>query len=358
MQINFHFEMKQFLLILLFFSSLNSKSQTVINDTMRLNHYKVLASHNSYKKNPNPKVIKFLSKFKKQLGPSNDPEQMDYGHLPLPQQFDEYNIRGIEIDINYDPKGGLYRKRKVNKLITGLRQKVKDPLMKQPGFKVLHIADVDYETNYLTFKQVLNELKTWSAAHPNHTPIFVNIESKGFNPGDESGFLRFLGFKRALQFNEDAFRALDKEIFDVLSVENIFQPNDLKANFPNIKERLNQQGWPLLKDCLGKIIFILEGNNQDLYEKSGVNRPMFVYNPPNGENTAFVVKNDPIGNEKEIELLTHKYIVRTRSDAGTLEARANDYKRFNAAIKSGAQIISTDYYKPDPRLGSFVIKLK
>ncbi len=358
MQINFHFEMKQLFLILLFFSSFNSKSQTVINDTMRLNHYKVLASHNSYKKNPNPKVIKFLSKFKKQLGPSNDPEQMDYGHLPLPQQFDEYNIRGIEIDINYDPKGGLYRKRKVNKLITGLRQKVKDPLMKQPGFKVLHIADVDYETNYLTFKQVLNELKTWSAAHPNHTPIFVNIESKGFNPGDESGFLRFLGFKRALQFNEDAFRALDKEIFDVLSADNIFQPNDLKANFPNIKERLNQQGWPLLKDCLGKIIFILEGNNQDLYEKSGVNRPMFVYNPPNGENTAFVVKNDPIGNEQEIELLTHKYIVRTRSDAGTLEARANDYKRFNAAIKSGAQIISTDYYKPDPRLGSFVIKLK
>ncbi len=350
--------MKQFFLILIFFSSFNSKSQTVINDTTRLNHYKVLASHNSYKKNPNPKVIKFLSKFKKQLGPSNDPEQMDYGHLPLPQQFDEYNIRGIEIDVNYDPKGGLYRKRKVNKLITGLRQKVKDPLMKQPGFKVLHIADVDYETNYLTFKQVLNELKMWSAAHPNHTPIFVNIESKGFNPGDESGFLRFLGFKRALQFNEDAFRALDKEIFDVLSADNIFQPNDLKANFPNIKERLNQQGWPLLKDCLGKIIFILEGNNQDLYEKSGVNRPMFVYNRPNGENTAFVVKNDPIGNEQEIELLTHKYIVRTRSDAGTLEARANDYKRFNAAIKSGAQIISTDYYKPDPRLGSFVIKLK
>jgi hypothetical protein len=329
-----------------------------VTDTIRLNHYKILASHNSYKKHPNPKVIKFLSKFKKQLGASNDPEQMDYGHLPLPEQFDNYNIRGIEIDVNYDPKGGLYRKRKVNKLITGLRQKVKDPLMKQPGFKVLHISDVDYETNYLTFKQVLNELKSWSNAHPNHTPIFVNIESKGFNPGDESGFLRFLGFKRALQFDAQAFQDLDKEILEILPADNIFQPNDLKANFPNIKERLNQQGWPLLKDCLGKIIFILEGNNQDLYEKSVVNRPMFVYNRPNGENTAFVVKNDPIGNEQEIELLTQKYIVRTRSDAGTLEARANDYKRFNAAIKSGAQIISTDYYKPDPRLGSFVIKLK
>ena len=350
--------MKLSLIVVLVFISLNLSFHSQVNDTVRLNHYKVLASHNSYKKYPNPKVIKFLSKFKKQLGPSNDPEQMDYGHVPLPEQFDNYNIRGIEIDLNYDPKGGLYRKRKVNKLIIGLRQKVKDPVMKQPGFKVLHIADVDYETNYLTFKQVLNELKSWSNAHPNHTPIFMNIESKGFNPGDESGFLRFLGFKRALQFDAQAFQDLDKEILEILPADKIFKPTDLKRNYSSIKERLNMEGWPLLSTCLGKIIFILEGNNQNLYEQSGVNRPMFVYNPPNGENTAFVVKNDPIGNEKEIELLTQKYIVRTRSDAGTIEARANDYTRLKAAIQSGAQIISTDYYKPDPRFGTFVVKLK
>jgi hypothetical protein len=350
--------MKLSLIVVLVFISLNLNFHSQVNDTVRLNHYKVLASHNSYKKHPNPKVIKFLSKFKKQLGPSNDPEQMDYGHVPLPEQFDNYNIRGIEIDVNFDPKGGLYRKRKVNKLITGLRQKVKDPVMKQPGFKVLHIADVDYETNYLTFKQVLNDLKSWSHAHPNHTPIFVNIESKGFNPGDESGFLRFLGFKRALRFGEQAFIDLDKEILEIMPADKIFQPMDLKAKFPTIKERLNQQGWPLLSDCLGKFIFILEGDNQELYQQKSINRPMFVYSPPNGENTAFVVKNEPIGHEQEIEALTHHYIVRTRSDAGTLEARATDYTRFNAAIKSGAQIISTDYYKPDPRLGSFVIKLK
>jgi hypothetical protein len=133
---------------------------------------------------------------------------------------------------------------------------------------------------------------------------------------------------------------------------------DLKANFPTIKERLNEQGWPLLNDCLGKFIFILEGDNQELYQQKSIDRPMFVYSQPNGDNTAFVVKNDPIGHEQEIESLTGKYIVRTRSDAGTLEARANDYTRFNAAVKSGAQIISTDYYKADSRIGTFQIKLK
>jgi hypothetical protein len=50
-------------------------------------------------------------------------------------------------------------------------------------------------------------------------------------------------------------------------------------------------------------------------------------------------------------------MVRTRSDAGTLEARKNDYTRFFAALTSNAQIISTDYYKADPSIGKFVIRL-
>ena len=117
------------------------------SDSLPLNQYRVLASHNSYKNFPNQKVLRFLTKFKKQLGESNDPIQLDYGHLPLPEQFDQFGVRGIEIDINYDPNGGLYKKRKINMFIFGLRQKVRDKKMKEPGFKVLHIADVDYETN-------------------------------------------------------------------------------------------------------------------------------------------------------------------------------------------------------------------
>ena len=38
------------------------------------------------------------------------------------------------------------------------------------------------------------------------------------------------------------------------------------------------------------------------------------------------------------------YFVRTRSDADTKMARENDRSDFEAACKSGAQIITTDYY--------------
>lgn len=351
--------MKNSLASLLVFVLLTSQWFIAQNDnSLPLNQYQILASHNSYKKKPHAKVIRFLTKFKKQLGESNDPKQIDYGHLPLPQQFDEYGIQGIEIDVNYDPKGGHYKKRKVNAFLCGLRQRVKGNTMKKPGFKVLHIADVDFETNYLTFIEVLQELKSWSEKHPNHAPIFINIEAKNDHPGNESKFLRHLGFTKALPFSREAYDDLDKEIYAVLSPEKIIKPLDLKGTFQSIRERLTQKGWPTKAECLGKFIFILEGNHDEIYLANGLNHPMFVYGNPGEDNTAFVVKNDPIGHEEEINQLTHTYIVRTRSDAGTLEARANDYTRFNAAVKSGAQIISTDYYKADPMIGTFQIKLK
>jgi hypothetical protein len=326
------------------------------HDSTRLNEIRVLASHNSYKKNPDPKVLRFLSRFKKQLGASNDPIQLDYGHLPLSQQFDQYGVRGIEIDISYDPKGGLYSKRKINMFIPGIRQRVNDKIMCEPGFKVLHISDVDYETNYLTFKDVLFELKKWSANNPNHSPLFVNIEAKGSNPGDESKFLRKLGFKKAILFDTLAYQLLDQEILSILSRDNIYFPSDLKGNYSSIQNRIEKEQWPYLSDCLGKIFFLLEGSNEQLYEQKPYEHPMFVYGTPNNVNTAFLLRNDPIGHETEILELTKKFIVRTRSDAGTMEARNNDYRRFNSAWRSGAQIISTDYYRSDLRFSKYEVK--
>ena len=44
------------------------------------------------------------------------------------------------------------------------------------------------------------------------------------------------------------------------------------------------------------------------------------------------------------ELVKKGYIIRTRADADTKEARVNDRSGFVAACNSGAQIITTDYY--------------
>jgi hypothetical protein len=342
----------KFVVTLCFWSSISLYSY---GQTLRLNESKVLASHNSYKKRPHKKVIRFLTKFKKQLGAGNDPIQLDYGHLTLPEQFDQYNIRGIELDLYYDPVGGHYRKRKLNKFLIGLKQRVKDPKMSSSGFKVLHIADVDYETHYLTFQDALIELKSWSEKNPNHHPIYVNIEPKSISPGNESKTLRRLGFKPCIPYDSLAYIRMEEEILHILPKQSVFTPKDLRGSYPSIRDRIVEEGWPLLSSCLGKIIFILDGN-ESLYKASTKNFLMFHYASPNDPEAAFVIANDAIGNEEKIQALTQTYIVRTRADAGTMESRKNDYSTFNAARKSGAQIISTDYYTPDLRWSTYQIK--
>ena len=325
-------------------------------DHLRLNDVRILASHNSYKKKPDPKVLKFLSKVKNKIGPENDPIQLEYGHELLSTQLNDFNIRGFELDVYYDPLGGKFSKRKINSFVFGLRNKSKEVGLKSPGFKILHIADIDYETNYMTLESALAELGSWSQNNPTHCPIFVNIEVKATSPGDLSKILRNLGFKRATKFTENTFHLLDSIIESNFSTEQLFTPVDMKKNNATLRARINNEGWPLYDDCRGKIFFVLEGDNIDLYKNKG-ERPLFVYGEKEDEDVIFLLRNDPIHNEKEINALTAQYIVRTRSDAGTLEARKNDYTRFFAALTSNAQIISTDYYKADPTIGKFVIRL-
>src|SRR5438128_6962310 len=92
-------------------------------DLLRLNQIQVIASHNSYKKEPDERVMKFLMKQQKRLGKDLNPADIDYGHLPFEVQFSDYGIRGLEIDIYNDPQGNAYYKRRLNLFVKGVRQK-------------------------------------------------------------------------------------------------------------------------------------------------------------------------------------------------------------------------------------------
>ena len=338
-------------------------SPAQVPDSIRLNDVRFLTSHNSYKRKPDPKILKFLSHFKKQLGKDMDPIQMDYGHALLSDQLNNYHINGFELDVNYDPQGGHFVKRRINFFIGGLKQKSRDSLLLKPGFKILHIADVDYESNYTTFIQALTEIRDWSAQHPKHTPIFINIEIKRDAPADYSKALDFLGFNKSIPFVPEALNDLDAEIHSVFDQypEMLYTPAHLRDTFLTTASRLSAIGWPSLNEALGKVFIVLDGDFQDLYTTDltkGLDRPMFVYGQPGAPATAFVIRNEPQGKEEEIRALTEMYMVRTRTDAGTLEARSQDYTRYNAVMKSQAQIITTDYYRADPLLSPFVVSIE
>ena len=51
------------------------------------------------------------------------------------------------------------------------------------------------------------------------------------------------------------------------------------------------------------------------------------------------------------------FLVRTRADADTVEARANDTRRRETALASGAQYVSTDYMRPDKRFSPYQARM-
>ena len=327
---------------------------------LRLNEIQVIASHNSYRVKTDAAIFDFVQNIKSLLPSSLDPDGWDYSHLPIPEQLGDYQVRGLELDIFNDPNGGQFYNRQGNILVqkpigSGIQE------LQQPGFKMLHIPDLDYNTNYYSFKSGIQALKDWSDSHPNHIPIFVNIETKDETPASYvTSALPFpvpgLVFTQAIPYDAAAVLAFDAEIKEVFGsgLEKVFTPDELRGTFPTLRDAAMAGNWPMLKDMRGKIVFIMEGACVDTYLGQNENlegRVSFVYAGDIQSNySAFVILNNPVSDQSEIqEAVTKGFIVRTRSDSDTDEARTGDYTNRDAAVASGAQIISTDYYRPDPR---------
>lgn len=85
---------------------------------------------------------------------------------------------------------------------------------------------------------------------------------------------------------------------------------------------------------------------------------MFADAEPGTPEAAIGVVNDPVKDFDRIQQLVRSgYVVCTRSDANTREARSGDYARAKAAFASGAQFVSTDYYMPAPFPSAFHVVL-
>ncbi len=334
---------------------------TSIAQEPRINEKKYLASHNSYKQLPEKGIIRFLNKIQSKLPAQLDPNEMDYGHVDLVTQLDSFGIRGLELDVYADPEGGAFYKRRLPFFIWGPRQKSEIEELKEPGIKVLHIKDVDYQSSVHTWKSAMILLNNWSLNHPGHEVVFINIEVKSESPGGSSALLRRMGFKPAPEFDGLALKELIRTSNEVLG-QKIFTPLELMKDAPSLKSSIQSNGWPLCAETGGQFIFIMEGLSDDLKQwvlHPENKAPFFYYGEESDPNVVFVLKNNCKGQEEEIQqCVKNGLMVRTRADAGTLESRRNDYSTWESALKSGAQIISTDYYRPDNRWSDYCVRWK
>ncbi|MEP7258887.1 MAG: Ca2+-dependent phosphoinositide-specific phospholipase C [Flavitalea sp.] len=153
-----------------------------LEDRLPINHFQVIGSHNSYKQAIDPALFAMLSK-KDSGGPLN----IDYSHTRLADQLN-LGLRNLEIDIYADTNGGKYA---YPKGLYWVKEQAPYPdtggVINEPGFKVMLIPDIDFRSNCLTFKQCVQELKSWSAAHKDHYPVFITMNAKD-DTTNEAGY--------------------------------------------------------------------------------------------------------------------------------------------------------------------------
>ena len=325
-------------------------------DKLRLNQVQVIGTHNSYHVAPHADLLKLITATSKRLG-----ESIDYTHRPLAEQFGELGIRQIELDVFHDPEGGLFAEPSFRKTLKTLgRDSGPDPneggRLNKPGLKVLHVQDIDYASTAPTLQDALNQVRRWSLANPDHVPIFILLELKD---GQQVG----LPTKPA-KFDKAALELVEAEIDRVFPPEAVFTPDDLRGDFNTLPEAIAKKGWPELKSVRGQVLFLMdnEGALRDLYIKDSPNlqgRRLFV-TPPREDNpsAAFFKINDPMKDFDRIgRLVKAGYLVRTRADADTRQARANDPAQRDRALASGAQMVSTDYPEPRPAFSGYCVRL-
>lgn len=320
---------------------------------VRINEVQVIGSHNSYHLQAPAPLRALIAE--------HDPAEaksLEYGHRPLGDQFYR-GIRQIELDCYADPVGGLFahplgRKAAREAGLPAVPDHDPEGKLRKPGIKVLHVKDVDYFTSVLTLVDGLKQVRDWSDGNPHHFPILILLELK-----DATGLSNQ---NPTVPFDKVQLAALETEILSVFSRDRILAPDDVRGRAPTLADGLRKHGWPTVESARGKVIFALdnEGPVRDLYLEGHPaleRRLLFVSVPPEHPAAGWMKVNDVLeGFERIQSLVEAGFLVRTRADIGTLEARANDTNRREKAFASGAQFISTDYPEPNLAFSNYSVR--
>jgi len=319
------------------------------SQAVRINHMQWIGTHNSYHIAPDSVAMGLI----KLVAPA-EARSIDCTQRPLTEQLERLGMRHFELDLFRDPDGTLYRSPTCYQI--ALEQKIDvlpfDPerRLHQPGIKVLHSPDFDFRTHVYTLRDALSELNRWLKAHPDEGPLFVLLELKSasFSPAT-----------KPLPWTAAAIEELEASLREEFSRDQILAPDDVRAGKPTLRDAVSGTGWPTVADSRGKIVFLLDNEDsvRDAYlAKSEIleKRLLFASVAASHPAAAWMKRNDPVGSFDEIgSLVRQGFLVRTRADSGTKEARENDTYRRDRAIASGAQLISTDYPEPDKRFSSY-----
>jgi hypothetical protein len=317
---------------------------------LRLNDIQTIGTAESYKLRPTTAILKLI-----RMGSPEDAKALDFAEPPIADQLD-LGARSLEFDVAYDPKGGLYAHPSGALMAMELLSDSYIHDMGRPGFKVIHILDIDFESSCMTLVDCLQAVARWSRAHPDHLPIVIALRTN-----DDKTPMP--GATHPQKFDAAAFDKLDAAILSVFRQGEIITPDMVQGSSLSLREAVRKQGWPMLGLARGKVLFLLDDSKGKVARYRGARhslekRVMFISTDSQSPAAAFVTVEDPTKARGAIsQAVKAGFMVHTFADADTKEARANVLGRLDGALASGAQVISTDFIQADPQIGKYQVRL-
>ena len=322
-----------------------------MDTSLRLNQLQLVGTEASYKQRPGSGALTII-----RMGGRAGEDALNFGEPALAQQLDG-GVRALGFDIANDPRGGAY----AHPAISGMAMELLDDdylaAMKQPGFKTIHVIDVDYRSSCPALKQCLQQVAAWSRAHPAHLPIVITLRPN-------TAKTPMPGATTPVAFDAAALEALDSDVRGIFQAGEIVTPDQVQGTHDSLRQAVMAGGWPKLGAARGKVLFVLDGGADvaRLYQGARTSlqgRAMFVAVTEASPLAAFVAIADPAGDADRIAAAVKAgFIVSTRADDETREARLYDTERRDAAFASGAQIVNSDFAAADPAIGPYRVSLK
>jgi hypothetical protein len=265
-------------------------------DKLPINQLQVIGTHNSYHAREKPVA-------------QGRGREWNYTHPPLDVQLDR-GVRSFELDLHY----------------------------KDGRFEVFHVPLVDEGTTCRRLEEALATVRKWSEAHPRHVPISFLFELKTEGPRLDN---------RIREVDAAALDRLDEVLRGGFAPGAIVTPDDVRGSASTLREAVTSAGWPTLASVRGKVFFILhdQGRKRELYTAAHPSlrgRVMFVRSDESRADGATLVLDNP--RDPDIPRLAKAgYYIRTRADSGLRTAAPGQPARRDAALASGAHIVSTDF---------------
>lgn len=321
-----------------------------MDDNLRLDQVQMIGTAESYKQRPTDAVMRLI-----RMGGRKQAEALDYGQPSLAAQLDN-DVRALSFDVAYDPKGGLFKNPAGASMAMDLLPDEYVEAMRKPGFKTIHVLDVDYNSSCLALADCLKQVADWSNAHPRHLPIVIALRTNDAKTP-------MPGATKPLDCDTAALDALDAEVRAAFPADRIVTPDQVQGSHASLREGVMAHNWPKLGESRGKILFVLDDTPEKIRAYQGARkslegRAMFVAADKTSPVAAFVSLPDPQKDTARIAgAVKSGFIVMTRADSETREARQNRTSRRDAAFTSGAQIVQTNFPVSDHAIGPYRVSL-